>query len=147
MFSCLLLASVACWTLLFAVSHSKLWEPILISLVGGLIPGLGIRQCWCPYCCKWIGFAQKFGPALLRPSPTTYPKNGTNPCADLVEAESLVICEEITWRPLLFWSLVPVDCRPRSVVLPVTKSWLPVQAIFTSNINQVLVSCPGNFYQ
>ena len=53
-----------------------------------------------PYCCTRIGFAQKFGPALLRPSPTTYPENGTNPCADLVEAVSLVICEEITWRPI-----------------------------------------------
>ena len=42
---------------------------------------------------------QKFGPALHRPSPTTYPENSTNPCAELVEAESLVICEEITWRP------------------------------------------------
>ena len=49
--------------------------------------------------------AQKFGPALHRPSPTTYPENSTNPCAELVEAESLVICEEITWRPLFFWSL------------------------------------------
>ena len=64
--------------------------------------------------CQVISFAQKFGPALLRPSPTTYPENNTNPCADLVEAESLVICEEITWRPLFFWCLVPVDCRPRS---------------------------------
>ena len=113
-------SSVACSTFFVAVSISKLWEPILIAPVGGLIPGLGIHQCWF-HIVKWFGFAQKFGPVLI-PSPTTYPENGTNPCADLVEAESLVICEEITWRPLFFWSLVPVDCRPRSVV-------------FTSNIN------------
>ena len=55
--------------------------------------------------------AQKFGPALHRPSSTTYPENSTSPCAELVEAESLVICEEITWRPLFFWSLV--DCGLR----------------------------------
>ena len=67
---------------------------------------------------------QKFGPALLGPSPTTNPENGTNPCADLVEAESLVICEEITWRPRFFWSLVPVDCGLR-------------------NKHCVLGSCPG----
>ena len=60
--------------------------------------------------------AQKLGPALLRPSPTTHPENGTNSSADLVEAVSLVICEEITWRPIFSWSLVSVDCRPRSVV-------------------------------
>ena len=68
---------------------------------------------WCPYH-QVVGSAQKFGPALLRPSPTTYSENGTNPCADLVEAESLVICKEITWRPLFFWSLVPVDCGLRN---------------------------------
>ena len=39
------------------------------------------------------------GRLFTRPSPTTYPENCTNPCAELVEAESLVICEEITWRP------------------------------------------------
>ena len=49
--------------------------------------------------------AQKFGPALHRPSPTTYPENSTNPCAELVEAESLVICEEITWRPVFIGRL------------------------------------------
>ena len=56
--------------------------------------------------------AQKLGLALLKPSPTTLPENGTNSSADLVEAVSLVICEEITWRPSFFWSLVSVDCRP-----------------------------------
>ena len=126
----LAIASVACLTLLVAVSHSKLWEPILIASVGGLIPGLGIHL----YCSILSsGSAQKFGPVLLRPSPTTYPENGTNPCADLVEVESLVICEEITWRPSSFWSLVSVDCRPRSVV-------------FTSNINQVPASNARQFF-
>ena len=57
--------------------------------------------------------AQKLGPALLRPSPTTLPENGTNSSADLVESVSLVICEEITWRPFFFRSLVTVDCRPQ----------------------------------
>ena len=42
------------------------------------------------------------GPAPLGPSPTTYPENCTNQSADLVEAVSLVICEEITWRPFFF---------------------------------------------
>ena len=87
-----------------AVSHFKLWEPILIASVGGLIPGFGILHCrptdWLNSCGCFS--AQKFGPALLRPSPTTYPENGTNSSADLVEAVSLVICEEITWRPFFF---------------------------------------------
>ena len=50
-----------------------------------------------------MNITQKFGPALLRPSPTTDPENCTNQSADLAEAASLVICEDITWRLFFFW--------------------------------------------
>ena len=64
------------------------------------------------FLCLWLSgcgiFAvadllKKSGPVLSRPSPATHPENCTNQSADLVEAVSLVICEEITWRPSFFW--------------------------------------------
>ena len=75
--------------------------PKLIASVGGSIPGSESIS----VVSTTTSSAQKFGPALHRPPPMTYPENSTNPCAELVEAESLVICEEITWRPLFFWLL------------------------------------------
>ena len=101
-----------------------------------------------PYWFEWIGFAQKFGPASFRPSPRTFPENGTNPSADLVEAVSSVICEEITWRPIFF------RCWFRSI-LDRVQSFLPesnykitspdfiFRQFFTSN--QVLASNARQF--
>ena len=91
--------------------------PILICLVGGLIPGIGVRHIVPALLVHWFRSGVRAG--SFRPSPTTYPENGTNPCADLVEAVSLVICEEITWRPIIF------GCWFRSIVDHV-QSFLPV---------------------
>ena len=79
-------------------------------------------------------FTQKSGPVLARPSPATYPKSCTNLCADLVEAVSLVICEEITWRPFLFLVVGSWSSKQDQVL---------VDAVFTSN--QVLVSKSRKF--
>ena len=70
--------------------------PRLIASVGGPIPESRNPSVWCP---RQTVPLRSSGRLFTRPSPTTYPENCTNPCAELVEAESLVICEEITWRP------------------------------------------------
>ena len=130
--ACFSARSVAGLTLLFAVSF-RIVEPTLIASVGGLIPGIGIRHC-VSILSQVDWFRSEVRAGSFRPSPTTYPENGTNSSADLVEAVSLAICEEITWRPIFF------GCWFRSIVDRV-QSFLPVI------IRQVLTSCSGNFYQ
>ena len=51
-------------------------------------------------CC--VCFTQEVWAGSFETFPATYPENCTNLSADLVEAVSLVICEEITWRPFFF---------------------------------------------
>ena len=98
--------------------------------------------CSCIYC---VGFAQKSGPVLARPSPATYPESCTNLSADLVEAVSLVICEEITWRPFLFRLSDPGPQNriefllTRFLLVTQIKSWFPIQAVSTSNFIPVTV--------
>ena len=45
--------------------------------------------------------------------------------AELVDADSLVICEEITWRPFFFWSMVD------SVIN--IESWVRTQTVLVDN--------------
>ena len=126
-------------------SPSTLLEPILIASVGGLIPGVGIRHCVSTLLqVDW--FCSEVRAGSFRPSPTTYPENGTNPSADLVEAVSLVICEEITWRPIFFgrWFRSTVDRI--SVVFtsnPKSSPGSQCQAISTGNsypVNNCLIA-------
>ena len=106
-------------------------EPISIVLVGGsfrLLSLVVFRWFSALSCCVDCGvnFTQKSEPVLARPSSASYPESCTSLCADLVEALSLVICEEITWRPFLFWLSDSWSSKQDRVL---------VDAVFTSNLN------------
>ena len=129
---CFLARSVAGLTLLFAVSFQIVgtdikcfswWSDSGIRNPSSLLVPTSLQVDW---------FRSEVRAGSFRPSPTTYPENGTNPSADLVEAVSLVICEEITWRPIFFgrWFRSIVD---------------RVSVVFTSNNNQVLASNTRQF--